>query len=422
MVTGLGAVTPLGVNVRSTWTNILAKKCAIGNIHFNAPYDKLPSTVGAQVDRESEEFKSMQEEVITNARAQEPGFIQFALCAANEAVLDSSIHEEISSGKIDPSRCGVAIGSGIGSSVQEVSDAHDLVKAKGIRRLSPYFVPRLLINLAAGHVSIAHNLRGPNHSAVTACASGAHSIGDAARLIAYGDADVMVAGGTESSMSGLSFAGFSRLKALSTNFNNQPEKASRPFDQHRDGFVMGEGAGVVVLEEFEQAKARGANIYAELQGYGLSGDSFHLTAPAEDGRGAKAAMKAALANSGIQSDQVDYINAHATSTPLGDQIESEAIAHVFGRTENKPAVSSTKGAIGHLLGAAGAVEAIMTILSIHHQVVPPTCNLDTPDVPEGVLDKIDLVTTPNESRQVRAAVSNSFGFGGTNASLLFTKL
>ncbi|GBG28512.1 3-oxoacyl-acyl-carrier-protein synthase, mitochondrial [Hondaea fermentalgiana] len=435
VVTGAGLVTPLGVGVRESWSALLEGRSAVQSLRFDLDdadtkgaelASLLPCKVGARVP--AEQFAAAKEAVLTNKRAQDPGCIAMAMCAAAEAVREAGIHDLLHDGKIDPTRAGVCVGSGIGASVQEVSAAHDLLQdpKRGLRRLSPYFVPRLLINLAAGHISIAHNLQGPNHSCVTACASGAHSIGDASRFIMFGDADVMVAGGTESSVNPLSIAGFSRLKALSTKFNDTPSLASRPFDKDRDGFVMGEGAGVVVLEELEHARKRGAPILAEITGYGLSGDAFHLTAPAEDGSGAKNCIKAALRNAKLNAADIDYINAHATSTPLGDTVEAQAVAQVIGAASGRPddlsraALSSTKGAIGHLLGAAGAVEAIFAMLSLRDQVVPPTANLENPDLPAFVMESLDLVAKTAQERKLRHTMSNSFGFGGTNTSLVFS--
>jgi 3-oxoacyl-[acyl-carrier-protein] synthase II len=436
VVTGLGCVTPLGVDVTTTWSGVLGGASGLRRVSFGAdgarkvPYgDELPCKVGAPVDAALLSAALSERKAIGNARAQEPGFISMALAAACEAASDAGLEALLASGRLDPARAGVAIGSGIGSSVEEVIEAHTVCSEKGLRRLSPYFVPRLLLNLAAGNVAIRLNLQGPNHSCSTACATGAHSIGDASRLIAFGDADVMVAGGSEATLNALSIAGFSRLKALSTAFNDRPEAASRPFDKARDGFVMGEGAGVVVLEEREHALRRGARVYAELAGYGLSGDAFHLTAPSENGRGAERAMRAALARGaalgGHAAQPVAYVNAHATSTPLGDAVEAEAIARAFGprARADRVAVSSSKGHIGHLLGAAGAVEAILTILSVHYGIVPPTRNLE--DAGELLSSEVDqallLVRGEPLKREVRVAMSNSFGFGGTNSSLLFSK-
>ncbi|KAM3240960.1 hypothetical protein ACQJBY_054167 [Aegilops geniculata] len=315
-------------------------------------------------------------------------------------------------------RTGVSIGGGIGS-ISDILDASQLIAENRLRRLSPFFIPKILINMASGHVSMKYGFQGPNHAAVTACATGAHSIGDATRMIQFGDADVMVAGGTESSIDALSIAGFSRLRALSTKYNSLPQASSRPFDCGRDGFVIGEGCGVMVLEALDHAMERGAKIYAEVRGYGMSGDAHHITQPQNDGRGAILAMERALEQSGLQADQIDYLNAHATSTPLGDAVEATAIKSVFGHhaTSGGLALSSTKGAIGHLLGAAGSVEAIFTVLAIHHGVAPPTLNLEQPDP---LFEGAFMPLTAAKRMHIRAAISNSFGFGGTNASLLFS--
>ncbi len=338
-------------------------------------------------------------------------FIVYAIAAADEAIAHSGWKPESYEDQI---ASGVLIGSGIGGLLGIEKAAYDLAE-KGPRRISPFFIPGRLINLASGYVSIRHGLKGPNHSVVTACSTGAHAIGDAARLIALGDADVMVAGGTESPIGRLALAGFNACRALSTNFNDEPEKASRPYDKDRDGFVMGEGAGVVVLEEYEHAVARGAKIYAEVSGYGLSGDAHHITAPAEDGDGAFRCMTAALKRAEVSPDQIDYVNAHGTSTPLGDEIELRAIERLVGDHADGLTMSSTKSAVGHLLGAAGAVEAIFTVLAIRDQIAPPTLNLDNPSVDT----KIDLVPYKPKKMDIKVALSNSFGFGGTNASLVF---
>ena len=311
---------------------------------------------------------------------------------------------------------GVMIGSGIGG-VEGIAETALLLRDRGPRRVSPFFIPGRIINLASGHVSIAHGLKGPNHAVVTACSTGSHAIGDAGRLIALGDADVMVAGGTESPVNRISVAGFAACRALSTGFNDTPERASRPYDRDRDGFVLGEGSGTVVLEEYEHARRRGARIYAELTGYGLSGDAHHITAPAEDGDGALRCMRAALRRAGVSPEQIDYINAHGTSTPLGDEIELKAVEALVGNAAGRISMSSTKSSIGHLLGAAGAVEAIFCILAMRDQVVPPTINLDNPSVATA----IDLVPHQARKRPVNVALSNSFGFGGTNASLVFSR-
>jgi 3-oxoacyl-[acyl-carrier-protein] synthase II len=340
-------------------------------------------------------------------------FIVYAMAAATQAIRDSgwtpTTYEEQTS-------TGVLIGSGIGG-IGGIYDASVTLFERGPRRISPFFIPGRLINLASGYVSIEHGLKGPNHSVVTACSTGSHAIGDAARLIALGDAEVMVAGGAESPINRLSLAGFAACRALSTNFNDDPTRASRPYDKDRDGFVMGEGAGVVVVEEYEHAKARGAKIYAEVIGYGLSGDAFHITSPTEDGDGAYRCMKAAIKRAGIDPSDIDYINAHGTSTPLGDEIELKAVERIVGNAAAKIAMSSTKSSIGHLLGAAGAVEAIFSVLAIRDQVAPPTLNLDNPSVETA----IDLVPHKGQRRDIDVVLSNSFGFGGTNASLIMRR-
>jgi 3-oxoacyl-[acyl-carrier-protein] synthase II len=340
-------------------------------------------------------------------------FIIFAVSAATQALADAGWAPKTAE---DQNATGVLIGSGIGG-LGGIAEAAITLKEKGPRRLSPFFVPGRLINLASGHVSIMHGLKGPNHSVVTACSTGAHAIGDAGRLVALGDADVMVAGGAESAVNRLGMAGFAACRALSTGFNDRPEMGSRPYDKDRDGFVMGEGAGCVVLEEYEHAKARGAKIYAELIGYGMSGDAYHITAPAEDGDGAFRCMSAALKRAGLSASDIDYINAHGTSTPLGDEIELGAVTRLIGNAAGTVSMSSTKSAIGHLLGAAGAVEAIFSVLAIRDNVAPPTLNLDNPSV-ETV---IDLVPKQARHREINVALSNSFGFGGTNASLVFRR-
>jgi 3-oxoacyl-[acyl-carrier-protein] synthase II len=341
-------------------------------------------------------------------------FIIFAMCAAKQALDDANWHPTT-----DEDQCasGVLIGSGIGG-IKGIAETAVLLKERGARRVSPFFIPGRLINLASGFVSIAHGLKGPNHSVVTACSTGAHAIGDASRLIALGDADVMVAGGAESPINRISIAGFCALRALSTGFNDTPTKASRPYDRDRDGFVMGEGAGVVVLEEYEHAKKRGATIYAEVVGYGLSGDAFHITAPAEDGNGGYRSMVAALKRAGLSASDIDYINPHGTSTPLGDEIELGAVQRLLGNTASKISMSSTKSSTGHLLGAAGAIEAIFCVLAMRDNVAPPTINLDNPSVDTA----IDLVPHKARQRQIDVVMSNSFGFGGTNASLIMRRV
>jgi 3-oxoacyl-[acyl-carrier-protein] synthase II len=337
-------------------------------------------------------------------------FIVYAMCAAKQALDDAGWHPRTPD---EQNATGVLIGSGIGG-IDGIAEAALILRDKGPRRISPFFIPGRLINLASGYVSIAHGLKGPNHSVVTACSTGAHAIGDAARLVAFGDADVMVAGGTESPVSRLSLAGFAACRALCTAFNDEPTRASRPYDRDRDGFVMGEGAGIVVLEAYEHAKARGARIYAEVIGYGLSGDAHHITAPAEDGDGAFRCMQAAIRRAGIAASDIDYINAHGTST-MADGIELAAVERIVGNAASKVSMSSTKSSIGHLLGAAGAVEAIFSILAIRDQIAPPTLNLDNPAFETA----IDLVPHQPRKRPIETALSNSFGFGGTNASLIF---
>ncbi len=341
-------------------------------------------------------------------------FIHFAMGAATQAVQDSGWLPQDEESK---ERTGVMIGSGIGG-LRAIEEAVLILKEKGPRRISPFFIPACLINLASGQVSIKYGFKGPNHAVVTACSTGAHAIGDASRLIQFGDADVMVAGGTEATICRIGLAGFAAARALSTSYNDTPSKASRPWDKGRDGFVMGEGAGVVVLEEYEHAKKRGAKIYAEVVGYGLSGDAYHITAPSPEGDGGFRAMKAALERAGLNPSDVDYINAHGTSTPLGDEIELGAVKRLFGESVYKLSMSSTKSAIGHLLGAAGAVEGIFSVLAIRHQIAPPTLNLDDPS--DGC--DIDLVPHKAKERTINVALSNSFGFGGTNASLVFKRV
>uniref|UniRef100_A0A0D3F202 3-oxoacyl-[acyl-carrier-protein] synthase, mitochondrial n=1 Tax=Oryza barthii TaxID=65489 RepID=A0A0D3F202_9ORYZ len=372
--------------------------------------EQLPSRVAAPVPRGKGDAE-FDEEAWTKDNKSISGFIAYALCAADEALRDANW---LPSEDEKKERTGVSIGGGIGS-ISDILDASQMILENRLRRLSPYFIPKILINMASGHVSMRYGFQGPNHAAVTACATGAHSIGDATRMIQFGDADVMVAGGTESSIDALSIAGFSRLRALSTKYNSLPQAASRPFDCGRDGFVIGEGCGVMVLEALDHAKERGAKFYAEVRGYGMSGDAHHITQPQNDGRGATLAMKRALDQSGLQADQIDYLNAHATSTPL----EANAIKSVFGdhATSGGLALSSTKGAIGHLLGAAGSVEAIFTVLAIHHGIAPPTLNLEKPDT---LFEGAFMPLSSPKKMPIRAAISNSFGFGGTNTSLLFS--
>ena len=412
VVTGMGLVTPLASGVEASWKKLIAGESGVRGIQ-SCDVSDLPSKIAGQVplgDSANDHFNA-DDYVTSKDQRKMDTFIVYALAAAIQAVQDSGWQPEDEEAR---ERTGVLIGSGIGG-LQGIYDASVLLHEKGPRRISPFFIPSSLINLASGHVSIRFGFKGPNHAVVTACSTGAHAIGDAARLIALDDADVMVAGGAEATICRIGIAGFAAARALSTGFNDTPERASRPWDKDRDGFVMGEGSGVVVLEELEHARKRGAKIYAEVVGYGLSGDAYHITAPSESGSGAERAMRAALKRANLGVESIDYINAHGTSTPLGDEIELKAVKRVFSDHASQLSMSSTKSAIGHLLGAAGAVEAIFSILAIRDQVVPPTLNLDNPS--EGC--DIDLVAKQAKQRKVRAALSNSFGFGGTNASLIF---
>lgn len=414
VVTGLGMVTPLGCGVEPTWTRLLAGASGAGPItSFDA--SDLPARIACNIPRGdgSDGTYNPDDWMEPKEQRKVDEFIVFAMAAAKQALKDAGWKPESYEDQI---RTGVAIGSGIGG-LGGIYEASLLLKERGPRRLSPFFIPGRLINLAAGYVSIEHGLKGPNHSAVTACSTGAHAIGDASRMIALGDAEVMVAGGAESSINRIGIAGFCACRALSTGFNDTPEKASRPYDKDRDGFVMGEGAGVVVLEELEHALARGARIYAEVVGYGMSGDAYHITSPAEDGDGAYRCMQAALGRAGITAADLDYINAHGTSTPVGDEIELRAVERLLANAPKRPSMSSTKSATGHLLGAAGAIEAIFTVLAIRDQVAPPTINLDNPSVET----EIDLVPHKARKREIDYALSNSFGFGGTNASLVMRR-
>ncbi len=415
VVTGLGMITPLACGVEATWQRLLAGESGIACIGKFEISD-LPCQIAGQVPRGDGEHGTFNPDQWMEPKEQRKvdDFILFAMGAAKQALDDAGWHPHTYEDQITS---GVLIGSGIGG-IEGIAETALLLRDRGPRRISPFFIPGRIINLASGYVSIAHSLKGPNHAVVTACSTGAHAIGDAGRLIALGDADVMVAGGTESPVSRISLAGFAACRALSTGFNDRPEQASRPYDRDRDGFVMGEGAGALVLEEYEHAKRRGARIYAELIGYGLSGDAFHITAPAEDGDGAFRCMSAALRRAEISPGDIDYINAHGTSTPLGDEIELRAVERVVGNAAGSVSMSSTKSSIGHLLGAAGAVEAIFCLLAIRDQVVPPTINLDNPSVATA----IDLVPHKRRNRPVSVALSNSFGFGGTNASLVFRRM
>ncbi len=415
VVTGLGMVTPLGCGVEPTWKRILNGESGARKIDTFEVSD-LPSHIACMIPRGDGTNGTFNADQWMEPKDQRKvdDFIVFAMAAARQALDDANWHPAT-----EEDRCatGTLIGSGIGG-LSGIADAAILVKERGPRKLSPFFIPGRLINLASGYVSIEHGLKGPNHSVVTACSTGAHAIGDASRLIALGDADVMVAGGTESPICRLAMAGFCALRALSSGFNETPEKASRPYDKDRDGFVMGEGAGVVVLEEYEHAKARGAKIYAEVIGYGLSGDAYHITAPAPDGDGGFRCMSSALKRAGITPADIDYINAHGTSTPLGDEIELGAAQRLLGNAASKVSMSSTKSSTGHLLGAAGAIEAIFSILAIRDNIAPPTINLDSPSVDT----PIDLVPKTARPREINVALSNSFGFGGTNASVVMRRV
>ncbi len=413
VVTGLGLVTPLASGVEETWAKLLAGESGARRITKFETGD-LPTKIACDVPRGDGTAGTFSADQWVDPKEQRriDDFILFGLAAAQQAVTDSGWEPKTEE---DRNRTGTMIGSGIGG-LPGIEDAAILVHEKGPRKLSPFFIPGRLINLVSGYASIRFGYRGPNHAVVTACASGAHAIGDAARLIMWDDADVMLAGGAEGAICRLGIAGFNACRALSTAFNDTPEKASRPYDKDRDGFVMGEGAGMVMLEEYEHAKARGAKIYGEVTGYGLSGDAHHITAPAEDGDGGYRAMQMALKRAGLAASDIDYVNAHGTST-MADGIELGAVERLLGNAASKTSLSSTKSSIGHLLGAAGAVEAIFCLLSMRDQVVPPTINLDNPDVET----KLDLVAKVAKKREVKAALSNSFGFGGTNASLIFTQ-
>jgi 3-oxoacyl-[acyl-carrier-protein] synthase II len=414
VVTGLGMLTPLACGVEETWERLLAGKSGIHLVDKFEVSD-LPCKIAGEIPRGdgSDGTFDPDQWMEPKERRKVDDFILFAMSAATQALDDADWHPQTYEDQI---ASGVLIGSGIGG-IEGIAETALLLHERGPRRVSPFFIPGRIINLASGYVSIAHSLKGPNHSVVTACSTGAHAIGDAGRLIALGDADVMVAGGAESPVCRISLAGFAACRALSTAFNDEPTRASRPYDRDRDGFVMGEGAGVVVLEEYEHAKRRGARIYGELIGYGLSGDAFHITAPAEDGDGALRCMKAAIRRAEITPGEIDYINAHGTST-YADEIELKAVERVVGNAAGNISMSSTKSSIGHLLGGAGAVESIFCLLALRDQIVPPTINLDNPSVTTA----LDLVPHKPRARPVNVALTNSFGFGGTNASLLFRRL
>lgn len=413
VVTGLGLVTPLASGVEETWSRLLDGQSGAGTISkFDASH--LATTYACEVPYGDGTDGTFNPDAFMDKKEQRKvdEFIMFGIAAAAQAVADAGWMPEDEDSRL---RTGVMIGSGIGG-LNAIAETAYLIRDKGPRRVSPFFIPGALINLISGNVSIKYGFKGPNHAVVTACSTGAHAIGDAARLIKYGDADVMVAGGAEAAISEIGIAGFNACKALSTKRGDDPQKASRPYDADRDGFVMGEGAGVVVLEEYEHAKARGARIYCEVKGYGLSGDAYHITAPSEDGEGGERSMRAALKDAGLQPSDIDYINAHGTST-MADTIELGAVERLLGEAASSATMSSTKSATGHLLGAAGAIEAIFAILAIRDQVAPPTINLDTPAVDT----PLDLAPNAKRERVINNALSNSFGFGGTNASVIFGK-
>lgn len=416
VITGMGAVTSLGVGAEQNWQALLESRSGISAIDKFDVSD-IPAKIAGTIpvgDGSNNTFNA-DDWVPAKDRRRMDDFIVYGLCAAEQAIADSGW---VPKSDEETWRTGVLIGSGIGGLPEIARGAVKVDAERTPRKLSPFFIPASLINLVSGHVSIRHGYKGPNHAVVTACSTGAHAIGDAARIIMWDDADVMIAGGAEAAACRIGMAGFCAARALSTGFNDTPEKASRPYDVDRDGFVMGEGAGIVVLEEYEHAKARGAKIYAEVIGYGMSGDAHHITAPAESGDGAYRCMKAALKRAGMDPSDIDYVNAHGTSTPLGDEIELRAVERVFDGHTQEMSMSSTKSAIGHLLGAAGAVEAIYSVLAIRDNVAPPTLNLDNPSVET----PIDLVPHQPRERKIRAALSNSFGFGGTNASLVFREV
>ena len=414
VVTGMGMLTPLGCGVETTWQRLLKGESGAKRIDRFDVSDiacqiacSIPRGAGSDGTFNPDQWMEPKEQRKVDE------FIVYAMCAARQALDDAGWRPQSYE---DQTNTGVMIGSGIGG-IEGIADVAVTLREKGPRRVSPFFIPGRIINLASGFVSIEFGLKGPNHAVVTACSTGAHAIGDAARMVALGDAEVMVAGGTESPVNRIALAGFAALRALSTSFNDDPKRASRPYDKDRDGFVMGEGAGAVVLEALDHAKARGARIYAELTGYGLSGDAYHITAPSPDGDGAFRCMSMAIKRAGISVGDIDYINAHGTSTPLGDEIELGAVQRVVGNAAGRISMSSTKSCIGHLLGAAGAVEAIFSILAIRDRVAPPTINLDNPSVET----PIDLVPHVARKRDIDTALSNSFGFGGTNASLIFRR-
>ena len=407
VVTGLGCVSPVGNDVSSAWDNVVNGRSGIGPLTEMDP-EKFATRIAGEIrDLDLDRYMSKKDARKTDT------FIHYGMAAAVQAVEDAGLPETPE----DPTRYGVAIGSGIGG-IKSIEETYQTYIDSGPRRISPFFVPSCIINMVAGHLSIRYGYQGPNISIVTACTTATHNIGDAARMIVYGDADVMVAGGAEFGTVPTAMGGFIAARALSTR-NDEPEKASRPWDKDRDGFVLGNGAGILVLEEYEHARARGARIYAELKGYGMSGDAHHITSPPEGGEGAARCMNAAIADAGLDPSDVDYVNAHGTSTPLGDRAELQAVRSTFGSHAGKVMVSSTKSMTGHLLGAAGGVEAIFTVLALHHGIVPPTINLDQPD---DDFAGVDLVPHTAREAELRVAISNSFGFGGTNGTVLFSRL
>ncbi|WP_018146955.1 beta-ketoacyl-ACP synthase II [Henriciella marina] len=424
VITGIGLVSPLASGREATWERLLAGKSGAGPIDLFDTKD-VPCKIACQVpwndgtgrgggSADDPHSFDPDKAASPKERRRIDEFILYALAAADEAVADSGWVPETEE---DKERTGVMIGSGIGG-LQSIYETSITLREKGARKVSPFFIPSALINLASGQVSIRHGFKGPNHSVVTACATGAHAIGDSARLIKYGDADLMLAGGSEAVICEIGIAGFCSAKAMSTNFNDTPEKASRPYDKDRDGFVMGEGAAILMLEEYEHAKARGAKIYAEVAGYGLTGDAYHITAPAEGSEGGYRAMKMALGHSGLDVTDIDYVNTHGTSTPKGDEGEIGAVERLFGDHAKNLSLSSTKSAVGHLLGAAGAIEGAFCALALRDQIMPPTLNLDNPSVDT----PIDLIPHTAKKGKVRAAMSNSFGFGGTNACLILKQV
>jgi 3-oxoacyl-[acyl-carrier-protein] synthase II len=418
VVTGIGAVTPLSATAERTWKKLVEGQSGIGKITIFDP-SECPCKIAGEVkfaseQNSGEDFFYPDNHIDTKEQKKMDRFIQFAIGAADQAIADSGWKAETEEQKY---RTGIMMGSGIGG-LPAIEKTVIGMKERGVKKISPFFIPSSLINLASGQISIKHGYMGPNHAVVTACASGTHAIGDSSRMIEYGDVDVMIAGGAESTVCEVGIGGFSALRALSTNFNDNPTAGSRPWDKDRDGFVMGEGAGVVVLEEYEHAKKRGAKIYAEIVGYGMSGDAYHITAPESTGRGSTYAMSLALKHAGMNPDAIDYINAHGTSTPMGDEIEVNSVKKVFGDHSYQLSMSSTKSATGHLLGAAGAIEAIFSALAIRDNVAPPTLNLESPS--ENC--DIDLVAKQAKRRKIDVVMSNSFGFGGTNACLILKRI